>query len=83
MNSHKDNASSVSDVMIHINEPLDAEARAALESAMRKVEGVISPGFNPGKAHLLIVTFVPDVIHASTLLERVRASGYSAQLVSM
>lgn len=80
MNSHKD---SVSDVMIHINEPLDPEARAALEAAMRQVEGVVSPGFNPGKEHLLIVTFDPEVIHASTLLERVRASGYSAQLVGM
>jgi hypothetical protein len=80
MNSHKDN---ISDVMIHINEPLDAAARASLETAMRQIEGVVSPGFNPGKEHLLIVAFNPDVTHASTLLQRVRASGYSAQLVSM
>jgi hypothetical protein len=37
----------ISDVMIHINEPLSVEARSSLEEAMRQIEGVIAPRFNP------------------------------------
>jgi len=50
---------------------------------MRKVEGVVSPRFNAGKEHLLMVAFDPDKIKAVALLEKTRAAGYTAQLVSM
>jgi hypothetical protein len=73
----------MSDVMIHINESLSDEARNALENAMLKVEGVISPRFNPGKAHLLMVAFDLEKTNAAALLERIRAAGYTAQLVGM
>lgn len=73
----------ICDVMIHINEPLNKEARSSLESAMRKVEGVISPGFNPDKEHLLVIAYNPDKTSSSALLEKARAAGYTAQLVGM
>lgn len=73
----------ISDVMIHINEPLSEEARTALEQAMQKVEGVVSPHFNPGKAHLLMIAYDTDKTNTSVLLEKTRAAGYSAQLVGM
>ena len=47
----------ISDVMIHINEPLSLEARSSLEDALRKVEGVVSPRFNAGKEHLLVIAY--------------------------
>jgi len=74
---------SISDVMIHINESLGEEARAALENAIRTVEGVISPRFNAGKEHLLMVAFDPKRTSAAVLLEATRAAGYTAQLVGM
>ena len=73
----------MSDIMIHINESLSDEARNALENEMLKVEGVISPRFNAGKAHLLMVAFDLDKTNAAVLLERTRAAGYTAQLVGM
>lgn len=73
----------ICDVMIHINEPLNQEARSSLENAMRKVEGVISPGFNPDKEHLLVIAYNPDKTSSSALLEQARAAGYTAQLVGM
>jgi hypothetical protein len=73
----------ISDVMIHINETLSEEARTALEHAMQKVDGVVSPRFNPGKDHLLMVAFDLDKTNAAVLLEKTRAAGYTAQLVSM
>jgi 3-hydroxy-3-methylglutaryl CoA synthase len=73
----------ISDVMIHINESLSEEARTALENAMQKVEGVVSPRFNPGKAHLLMIAYDTDKTNSSVLLEKTRAAGYGAQLVGM
>ncbi len=74
---------SVSDVMIHIKESLSEDARAALENSIRSVEGVVSPRFNAGKTHLLMVAFDPKKTSAAALLERTRAAGYTAQLVGM
>jgi hypothetical protein len=73
----------ISDVMIHINETLNEEARTTLEKDIKKIEGVVSPRFNPGKEHLLMVAFDLDKTNAAVLLEKTRAAGYTAQLVSM
>ena len=73
----------ISDVIIHISESLSSEARLSLENAMRKIEGVVSPGFNAGKQHLLVVTYNTDKTNTAVLLERARAAGYTAQLVGM
>lgn len=71
----------ICDVMIHIPENLDTEARSVLESRMRDLDGVIAPRFNPGKEHLLVVAFDPDKARPAELLGTVRAAGYAAQLV--
>lgn len=71
----------ISDVMIHIPENLDTEARSALESRMRNLEGVIAPRFNPGREHLLVVAFDPDKTRPADLLGVVKTAGYTAQLV--
>ncbi|MBZ0095955.1 MAG: hypothetical protein K8H75_11390 [Sulfuricella sp.] len=73
----------ISDVMIHINESLDEEARTSLENALQKIEGVVSPRFNPGKEHLLMVAFDLEKTNAAVLLAKARAAGYTAQLVGM
>ena len=72
---------SISDVMIHIKESLSDEARSTLEEGMRQIDGVISPRFNPGKDHLMVVAFNPDKTSTAALLEKARAAGYTAQLI--
>lgn len=72
---------SISDVMIHINESISVEARSALEEAMREIEGVIAPRFNPGKDHLLVIAFNPEKTSTAALLAKARATGYTAQLI--
>lgn len=74
---------SISDVMIHIDQTLSVEARAAMEERMRQIDGVLAPRFNPGKEHLLLVAFNPDLARPAALLGAVRASGYSAQLIGV
>jgi len=71
----------ISDIMIHINELLNDQQRSTLEEAVRQNEGVVAPRFNPGKEHLLVVAFNPDITSASTLLNKVQSFGYNAQLV--
>lgn len=72
---------SISDVMIHIDETLNQDQLSALENAMRKIDGVVSPRFNAGKEHLLMIVFDPDKTSSAVLLGKARAAGYTAQLV--
>jgi 3-hydroxy-3-methylglutaryl CoA synthase len=73
----------ISDVMIHINETLNEEARIALEKSMQKIDGVVSPRFNAGKEHLLVIANDTEKTSTATLLAKTRAAGYTAQLVGM
>lgn len=73
----------ISDTMIHINESLDIRARSSLEDAMREIEGVVSPRFNAGKEHLLVIAYDTDKTDTATLLGKARSAGYTAQLVGM
>jgi len=73
----------ISDVMIHINETLSEEARGALEHALKKIDGVVSPRFNPGKEHLLVIAYDTEKTSTAALLAKTRDAGYTAQLVGM
>ena len=47
----------ISDIIIHINENLSTEQRSSLEDNMRQIDGVVSPRFNQGKEHFLVVAY--------------------------
>jgi hypothetical protein len=69
------------DIMIHIDEQLDTNQQQELESEARKLEGVIAPRFN--QPHLFLVSYNPEKINSSELLNAVKANGYNGQLVGM
>jgi ribosomal protein L22 len=73
----------ISDIMVHINEMLDVDARKSLEETIRQVQGVIAPRFNPGKEHLLVISYNGSQTNPNTLLEKVLEQGYHAQLVGL
>lgn len=73
----------ISDIIIHINETPNEEARLSLENEMRQIEGVISPRFNPGKEHFLVVAYDTEKTSSAVLLNKARKAGYSAKLVGM
>lgn len=72
----------INDVVIHVNETLDARARHELEERMRDIDGVIAPRFNEQKPHLMIVAYNPARTRMGVLLEEVRFQGYTAQACS-
>ena len=69
------------DIVIHVNENLDPGEQEALESELRKIEGVVAPRFN--QKHLLLVSYNSDRTSSSELLGAVSSKGYKAQLVGM
>ena len=72
-----------SDLIIHVNETLEANERESLENELRKLNGVIAPRFNKQTPHLLLVSYNPQKIGSSQLLKRVKAHDYNAQLIGM
>jgi len=73
----------ISDIIIHINETLSRENRTSLEDNMRQIDGVVSPRFNPGKEHFLVIAYDTEKTSTSALLANTRKAGYTAQLVGM
>lgn len=69
----------INDVVIHVDETLDARARQVLEDQMREIDGVIAPRFNDRRTHLMIVAYDPDQTSTMKLLDTVRGQGYHAQ----
>ena len=69
----------INDVVIHVNETLDAQERRDLEDQMREIDGVIAPRLNDRKTHLMIVAYDPEHTSTIMLLDTVRGQGYHAQ----
>ena len=73
----------IADLLIHVNETLGPIEHASLENELRDFKGVIAPRFNKATPHLLLVLYDPREIDSRSLLSRVSANGYTAQLVGM
>ncbi|HSO06629.1 MAG TPA: heavy metal-associated domain-containing protein [Pelomicrobium sp.] len=73
----------IADLMIHVNEAPSPEQRASIEEALRGVDGVVSSHFSPDQEQLLLVAFDPGKTDPRELLERVKAAGFTGQLVGL
>ncbi len=71
------------DLLIHVNETLAAHERNSLEEELRQVRGVVAPRFSGTTSHLLLVAYDPEEADSHSLLNRVKGSGYHAQLIGM
>jgi len=69
----------INDVVLHVNETLDPNARHELEDQMRSIDGVICPRFNERTPHLMMVAYDPDRLRTGDVLNEVRRKGYHAQ----
>ncbi|HEY0721967.1 MAG TPA: hypothetical protein VGE50_12025 [Gammaproteobacteria bacterium] len=71
------------DVVVRVEQQLEAAEQRRLEERLRQVEGVIAPRFNAPHSHLLLVAYNPALLDSRRLLGVVRDEGFAAQLVGM
>ena len=71
---------SMMDIVIHIDETLDAAKRDALLAAVRGTDGVIAVGYHNETAHLLIVVFNPKNLSSADVLAKIQSTGVHAEL---
>jgi hypothetical protein len=69
------------EVVLHIDETLDAAALHQLEDGVRHEAGVISAGHNPQRARMIGVVDDSESIRAFGLLHDFQARGLHAQIV--
>jgi hypothetical protein len=68
----------LTEMVVHINDELDEHRREALEQEMR---GILDLCFYPGRHHLMIVQYQPDMVSSTALIDRVKQLAGPAQLV--
>jgi hypothetical protein len=74
---------SLSEVVVHINESVDDATLDALEQGIRLDRGVVSVGHRPNQNHLMLVVYDSAVARASGILHNFQDRGLHAQLVGM
>ncbi|MCF6199131.1 MAG: hypothetical protein L3J67_06995 [Hyphomicrobiaceae bacterium] len=71
----------ITDIIIHVDESINNLEEEVLLGELRKVDGVMTPGFN--RPHLMLVTYNPEKVNSYELLSTVRSEGYHAQLIGI
>ena len=67
------NNTQITDVIIHVDESISNFEEEELLGELRKLDGVMSPGFN--RPHLMLVTYNPEKVNSYDLLSTVRSEG--------
>jgi hypothetical protein len=73
----------LSEVVVHINEPVDQALFDDLEQGIRQDRGVVSVGHQANQNHLMMVIYDSEVARASSILHNFRERGLHAQLIGM
>ncbi|MCG6941425.1 MAG: hypothetical protein LJE69_09250 [Thiohalocapsa sp.] len=71
------------DLLLHIQEPLDADARRALLAHLERSLGLTAPSHVSAKPHLLFCPADADRVPPHVVLQAVRERGYHARLVDL
>lgn len=73
----------MTDIMLHIDEELDEQSQQALETLMRKQDGVIGLGYHGERPHLMVIGYNPEATTDQALLHCVQEQGLHAELVGL
>lgn len=76
-------STTLSEVVVHLDESVDEATLQDLEQGIRQDRGVVSVGHRPDQRHLMVVVYDSAVARASGLLHTFRERGLHAQLVGM
>ena len=73
----------LADVTIHIDENLDADARAKLEEGLRSQDGITSVHSSEKTPHLVVVTYDLSHIKSKEILRVVLGENIHAELIGL
>lgn len=76
-------STTLSEVVVHLDESVDEATLQALEQGIRRDLGVVSVGHRANQRHLMVVVYDSAVARASSILHTFRERGLHAQLVGM
>lgn len=76
-------SANLNEILLHIDETLDDVSLCRLEDDVRRDPGVVSVGHRPGNAHMIMVVYDSEAIHASGLLHNFQERGLHAQVVGL
>ncbi len=71
----------LADVMLHVDQALDADRRHRLTEAVREDQGVVGVGLHDFAPHLMLIAYNPASTSAASILQRATAEGLRAELV--
>jgi hypothetical protein len=70
-------------IVVHIDEELQQDQIEKLETSLGSDAGVQRVHVNRQRKHLILVDYIPSVIHARQVINYVKNKGYNAVLVGM
>jgi hypothetical protein len=73
----------LADVTVHIRETLDRPARAKIEDALRRIDGVVSVHNPDDRPHLAVVEYNPEKTNSAAILSAVTSQGVHAELIGL
>ena len=74
---------SLSDVVLHIDETLPLEQVRVLEDHIHNMGGVVSACNRDEQPHLISIIFDPDQVKSHDILVKVESEGIHAELVGL
>jgi hypothetical protein len=76
-------STTLSDVVLHIDETLPSEQVKTLESHIHKMGGVVSACNSDDTPHLISIVYDPDRVKSHDILVKVESEGIHAELVGL
>jgi hypothetical protein len=73
----------LADVTLHVDESLDRDGLAELESAFRAREGVVSVHVDDNRPHLFVLEYNPKLVHSKDLVKIPEFKGLHAELIGL
>jgi hypothetical protein len=73
----------LADVVVHIDQTLEREARSKIEDELRAIDGVVSVHNPDDRPHLSVIEYNPDRTNSAAILSTVTSQGVNAELIGL
>ena len=71
------------EVVVHVDEALSDEQRAALVGHLQEHDGVEHAGFTAGRDHLMVIEYDSNKLHTGDVLSYVKQEHVNAELIGV